>query len=73
MSVNRLVGASNGYAPVVATAFNVANGAGFGSSPVTVAAAAGDCRNVLPPCGPASAVAVDSGPSLTGNSKAVHS
>jgi hypothetical protein len=36
MSVNRLVGASSGYAPVVATAFNVPNAVGSGSSPVTV-------------------------------------
>lgn len=35
MLVNRLVGAS-GYQPVVAAAYNVPNGAGSGSSPVTV-------------------------------------
>jgi hypothetical protein len=33
--VNRLVGA-NGYTPVVAAAYNIANGAGSGSSPVSV-------------------------------------
>jgi hypothetical protein len=35
MLVNRLVGA-NGYQPIVAALYNVANSAGSGSSPVTV-------------------------------------
>jgi hypothetical protein len=33
--VNRLIGA-NGYTPVVAGAYNISNGAGSGSSPVSV-------------------------------------
>jgi hypothetical protein len=35
MNVNRLVGA-NGYTPVVAALFNIANGAGSGSSAASV-------------------------------------
>ena len=45
MSLNRLV-AANGGNPICATAFNVANAAGSGSSPVTVSVSFVDQFNV---------------------------
>jgi hypothetical protein len=45
MSVNRLIG-GNGYTPTVAALFNIANGAGSGSSPVDIAVSCVDAYGV---------------------------